>query len=176
MAEHQLPSGRGDIDIIVMRSCIDLKVHQRVIRIELKTGSNFEIDQVIRYLADVDAVILCVVGRARAVVVKREDASGLVEYAKSTYALKLNRLLDGETGKVPGPWCWGCPLDCEHARKKAEHRANLETEFVAQLQKWAPAVDDAVDKTVQTLKMLSDGMPAAAPSAPPAEGAIGVSP
>ena len=156
VAEHAIRVGRGDVDVIATRSGVELKSLGIVIRIELKTGSNFEIAQTIRYLVDVDGVVTCIAGRGEAIVVKRSDASDHVESVMLTYARKLQDLLKDSTERIAGPWCSGCPItDCSYRTDQFNHRVNFEKEFRAPISGWIAAIDDAIKKTIGLLEELT---------------------
>lgn len=159
VAENQLNSGRGDLDIIVNRSCIDLKVQENTIRIELKGGGNFEISQILRYLADVYAVVVCLAGRGESFIVRKAEAGQLVESLTSTYAKKLDSLLTDSSQRIPGPWCAGCPLECEFRRPGFDHKLDLQTEFVEKIATWMPAIDEAIAHVITLIRELGKPTP-----------------
>ncbi|MDG6923592.1 MAG: hypothetical protein JRN67_09915 [Nitrososphaerota archaeon] len=155
-AEHDIRAGKGDVDVIVTRSGIDVRGYGVVIRIELKTGSNFDISQIIRYLADVNAVVACLCGRGHALVLRREGTEDHIAGVISTNAAKLQSLLVDSNDRIPGPWCSGCPVDCPDRKNSASHEVDFQAEFQAPIGKWIGAIDDAIAKTIALLRELSE--------------------
>lgn len=156
VAEHALRVGRGDVDVIATRSGLELRAFGITVRIELKSGSNFEIAQTIRYLVDVDGVVTCLAGRGRALVMTRSEVAEHVESVVGTYARKLQDLLQDSSERIAGPWCAGCPImECPDRIDSREHKVNFETEFRIPIKSWIAAIDDAIEKTIGLLGELS---------------------
>lgn len=154
-AEHDLGIGKGDVDVIVTPTGVELRTKAAVVRIELKTGSNFDLSQVIRYLVDVDAVVVSLCGRGQAVALKKSGTEEHISSLMGTYADKLQSLLKDHSERVQGPWCSGCPVDCPNKRPAFIHEVNFQTELQAPIGKWTAAIDDAISKTILLLKELS---------------------
>ena len=158
-AEHNIRAGKGDVDVIVTAYGVELRAQGAIVRIELKTGANFDISQIVRYLADVDAVVACLCGRGRAVVLRKAGAEDHIAGVIDTTAAKLQSLLVDSTERIPGPWCYGCPIDCPERKNSTVHEVDFLAEFQAPIGKWIGAIDDAVDKTIKLLEEFTISRP-----------------
>jgi hypothetical protein len=167
-AEHNIRAGKGDVDVIVTGSGVELRARGVVVRIELKTGSNFDISQIVRYLADVDAVVACLCGRGQAVVLKRTGVEEHIAVIMSTNAVKLRSLLVDSSDRIPGPWCFGCPVSgCPERKDSTPHEVDFQSEFQAPIGKWIEAIDAAIEKTIGLLNELSQPAPSVQPGGHP---------
>ncbi|MDA4127334.1 MAG: hypothetical protein OK452_09085 [Thaumarchaeota archaeon] len=163
-SEEPTRFGRGDVDIQMAGSGISVSLETYTVRVELKGGLMFKVGQAVRYLMDVDALVILMAARGSAFAVTKEEARELVAFAASTYADKLDCLLDDQNGLVPGPWCEACPvLTCVNRKEGRRHSANFQKEFVAALPMWPRAIEQTVEVVVDLLKMRATQLPKASP-------------
>jgi len=153
-AENRDECGKGDIDLEYTHLGVTVSVNSFRIRVEVKGGVRFPIAQLLRYLLDVDAVVLCLAGRGEAVTLTRNDAKQLIELLLRTITAKLKLLIEGDEARIPGPWCHGCPLECQYAKPLTNHRPDLDCEFVATLKNWRRAIEQTVEHVIDLLKRV----------------------
>ena len=153
-AENQEECGKGDIDLEYTHLGVTVSVNSFRIRVEVKGGVRFPIAQLLRYLLDVNAVVLCLAGRGEAVTLTRNDAKQLIELLLRTITAKLKLLIEGDEARIPGPWCHGCPLECQYAKPPTSHRPDLDCEFVATLKNWRRAIEQTVEHVIDLLKRV----------------------
>jgi len=155
-AENHSESGTGDIDLEYNHLGVAVSVDSFRIRLEVKGGVRFPISQLLRYLLDANAVTLCLAGKGEAVTITRSEAKPLIEHLLKIVSAKLSLLIKGDETRIPGPWCSGCPIECEHARPQKNHRPNLNDEFVAPLGNWNKAIEQAVEQVVGLIKKVEN--------------------
>jgi len=153
-AENQEECGKGDIDLEYTHLGVTVSVNSFRIRVEVKGGVRFPIAQLLRYLLDVNAVVACLAGRGEAVTLTRSDAKPLIELLLRTVTAKLKLLIEGDETRIPGPWCRGCPLECQHAKPPTNHRPDLDNEFVAAIKNWKKAIEQTVEQVIDLLKKM----------------------
>ncbi|RLG63212.1 hypothetical protein DRO02_07015, partial [archaeon] len=105
---------------------------------------------------DANAVTLCLAGKGEAVTITRSEAKPLIDHLLKIVSAKLSLLIKGDETRIPGPWCSGCPIECEHARPQKNHRPNLNDEFVAPLGNWNKAIEQAVEQVVGLIKKVEN--------------------
>lgn len=169
-AENDLTFGHGDLDVVVLDGSGGVSFNGLTIRTELKGGPTFDFAQLIRYLMDVDAVVVALAGRGSAFAVRKSDVKELVDFTMSLYARKLDTLVEDREERIPGPWCAGCMVECPHSVRDSAHAVNFDREFVAQAANWVGAVEDACEKTVGLLVEVRnsklDALPDTSPNIP----------
>ena len=153
-AENQGECGKGDIDLEYTHLGVTVSVNSFKIRVEVKGGVRFPIAQLLRYLLDANAVVVCLAGRSEAVTLTRSDAKPLIELLLKVITDKLRLLIKGDETRIPGPWCHGCPLECEYAKPPTNHRPDLDGEFVAALKNWERAIEQTVEQVIDLLKKV----------------------
>jgi len=151
-AENRTTFGTGDVDIEVLSSVIEVRCRDIKVRIEIKGGSAFDIGQIVRYLMDVDAVVLCLAGRGTAFSITRKQATQLLDFVTDVYKRKLGSLDKWKDVLVQGPWCLGCPVDCQYSKSGHSHEVDFQREFVESIPKWGSAISRAVELCVQLLQ------------------------
>lgn len=155
-AENRGEYGTGDVDIEYNRTGVDLSINSFRLRIEVKGGESFAIDQILRYLLDANAVILCLAGKGKAITVTRSKVKPLLEFQLTNALESLKLLLNGDESPLPGTWCTGCPVACPHAKPitSTNHEPDLNGEFVATAARWGKAVEEAVNQAIELLKKV----------------------
>ena len=153
-AENRDECGKGDIDLEYTHLGVTVSVNSFRIRVEVKGGVRFPIAQLLRYLLDVNAVVACLAGRGEAVTVTRSEAKPLIELLLNTITAKLKLLIEGDEMRIPGPWCRGCPLECQCAKPPTNHRPDLDSEFVAAIKNWRKAIEQTVEQVIDLLKKV----------------------
>jgi len=155
-AENKGEYGTGDVDIEYNRTSVDLSIRSFKLRIEVKGGEGFAIDQVLRYLLDANAVILCLAGKGHAITISRSKVKPLLEFQLMIALENLKHLLDGDKSLLPGRWCTGCPVVCPYARPitSIKHEPDLNGEFVEKATKWRKAIEETVNQAVELLKKV----------------------
>ena len=162
-AENELAFGHGDIDVVLIDGNGGVSFNGFTVRTELKGGHTFEFPQLIRYLMDVDAVVVTLAGRGKAFAVRKRDVKDLVEFTMGLYARKLETLIQDRKERIPGPWCRGCMVECPHSLPEPAHTVNFDLEFVAQSPNWVSAVEDTCEKIVGLLVEVRNSKPDAIP-------------
>jgi hypothetical protein len=151
-AENRTTFGTGDVDVEVLSSVVEVRCQDAKVRIEVKGGSGFDIGQIVRYLMDVDAVVVCLAGRGTAFSITRKQATQLLDFVTDVYKRKLDSLDGRKDVLVQGPWCSGCPVDCQFTKNGHSHEVDFQREFVESIPKWGSAISGAVELCVQLLR------------------------
>ncbi len=162
-AENDLTFGHGDLDVVLLDGNGGVSFNGLAVRTELKGGHTFGFPQLIRYLMDVDVVVVTLAGRGKAFAVRKRDVKDLVEFTMGLYARKLETLIQDRKERIPGPWCRGCMVECPHSLPESAHTVNFDLEFVAQSSNWVSAVEDTCEKIVGLLVEVRNSKPDAIP-------------
>jgi hypothetical protein len=127
-SEHDYSNGKLDLSIEDNRIVIN---HQnRKIGVEVKSGTYFDkssLNQVIRYLFDVDVLVFVRVPMQQVDVIYQKDTIDELVTRIQTIIGKIYRIIDKDTSIIPGDHCKGCMVECQFARppRFSESRADL---------------------------------------------------
>lgn len=149
-AEHISISGRGDVDLATDTSSLMLDPGMKI-RVELKGGENFDLAQIFRYLLDFDAVVVCIAGSGRAFKITKSDSTEFLDFIAEIVLQKIHTLTDKKDFKISGPWCAGCKLDCEYAKKEQQYRSDFNRDLIEPLNNWQKAIRQAVNQVISII-------------------------
>jgi len=155
-SENHADCSTGDIDLKHDHISTTLSINGLRIRVEVKGGIGFSITQILRHLLDANAVVLCLAGRGEAITITKSEAKPLIEYVLKIIKGKLKRLIEGDTTRIPGPWCHGCSIKCEHAKPQRNRKPSLSSEFVKTIQNWDKAIEQTVQQVIDLLRKMKE--------------------
>lgn len=150
-SESQTIHGRGDIDIDSTGSNIDLASKNLKIRVELKGGDSFSLEQIFRYLFDFDVVIVCLAGSGRVFKINKDASTEFLRFFQESISKKIEFMMNNSTLTTLGPWCVGCELACPHSKKEHYWSANFQKELVSPLNNWPRAIKQTVNEVISTI-------------------------
>jgi len=153
--ENRGQYGCGDVDVEYNHMGLDIPANGFKIRIEIKGGVRFAVSQLLKYLLDANAVVLCRAGKGDAVTITRSDAKDLLTLMLKIVISKLDLLLNGNNNiRITGPWCHGCPSECPFRRAPVNHDVDLANEFAEAIKYWPKAIEEAVKQVIDLLKKI----------------------
>jgi hypothetical protein len=154
-AEHASNTGKVDIALETMPAESQVRPPLKI-HIEIKGGRNFQMAQLIRYLWNSDAVILCLAGSGKAFTIRKQDARGFLDFLEEVLSAKM-KLLEQDTGtRIAGPWCRGCTVACPHAKKEFPRSLDFQKDLVEPLTNWSKAIDKTVTQVIQLLETSNE--------------------
>ena len=140
----------GKLDVAITNQKIVVSNGNKKIGVEVKSGKGgVDLFQLIRYLFEVDKLVVARVATTDVVIIKKSDIADQLDKISSSVQYKIGQIIEGQRYKVAGPWCDGCTVECEYRKKKST------SHYVAKMEGLADFVNNVgatVEKTILILK------------------------
>lgn len=146
-AEHPIKTGK--LDVAITNSRIVLNNGNRIVGIEVKSGRSIDIFQLIRYLQEVDILIIARVPTRDVVILKKSDIASEIDRLRLLLQKKATQINAGHQYKVEGPWCYECMAECEYRKTRFKH---VRAASMEGLSDFINDVGTTVEKTVAQIR------------------------
>jgi hypothetical protein len=140
----------GKIDVVVLPDKIILIYNSKIIGIEIKSGKSINLFQIERYLDEKDILLIVRVPTREVIAINSLPLRGVLAKNMNSISQKVEGIIANNKIKVPGDWCFGCPVECEF--KKATRWTNSHPASLQGLDEYFKNVDAVTEKIISILK------------------------
>jgi len=135
---------------VILPDKIILKYNSKIIGIEIKSGKSINIFQIERYLDETDTLLIVRVPSREVIAINSLPLREVMAKGMDSISEKVEEIIGNKKTKVPGDWCFGCPVEC--AFKKTTKLTNSHPASLHGLEEYFRNVNAVTEKIISILK------------------------